>query len=141
MLKPGGILALATPNFSSIQAQFFKHSWFHLDLPRHLFHFGKNQLQQALIENGLIIKTIKTFSFEQNIFGNIQSTFNLLRFLGKPNSFYQFLKQQNGPRNTLSLVLWSLAATLIFPLALFETIVSSAMGKGASIIIFAQKHQ
>jgi len=39
ILRPGGRLIVAVPNFSSAQARWTGAAWFHLDLPRHLYHF------------------------------------------------------------------------------------------------------
>jgi 2-polyprenyl-3-methyl-5-hydroxy-6-metoxy-1,4-benzoquinol methylase len=41
MLRPGGLLLLEVPNYSSLQSQFSGKHWFHLDLDRHLYHFSK----------------------------------------------------------------------------------------------------
>ncbi|MBI3288874.1 MAG: class I SAM-dependent methyltransferase [Elusimicrobia bacterium] len=38
LLKPGGLLAIAVPNYGSWQAKLFGRFWFHLDVPRHYFH-------------------------------------------------------------------------------------------------------
>jgi 2-polyprenyl-3-methyl-5-hydroxy-6-metoxy-1,4-benzoquinol methylase len=40
ILRPGGLLVLAVPNFESLQARFSGRHWFHLDVPRHYHHFG-----------------------------------------------------------------------------------------------------
>ena len=39
LLRPGGVLMIAVPNFGSPEAKIGKAGWFHLDVPRHVFHF------------------------------------------------------------------------------------------------------
>src|SRR5262249_29490127 len=39
ILRPGGWFSVAVPNFGGAQAQASGPHWFHLDLPRHLWHF------------------------------------------------------------------------------------------------------
>lgn len=41
LLKPGGILIVALPNYDSWDARFFKKDWAAYDVPRHLFHFNR----------------------------------------------------------------------------------------------------
>ncbi|MGH2959532.1 MAG: class I SAM-dependent methyltransferase [Solirubrobacterales bacterium] len=39
LLVPGGKLLVSVPNFGSLQRRVFNGRWFHLDLPRHRFHY------------------------------------------------------------------------------------------------------
>jgi SAM-dependent methyltransferase len=137
--RKGGLVAIAVPNFSSLQSRLFKSNWFHLDLPRHLYHFDADNLSKALTQRGYVIHSVSTCSLEQNLFGFIQSLMNKLRFLGKPNNFYQLLKQHSGIAAILKLALLTLIALLILPLALVEFVISCILKKGASVIIFAHK--
>ena len=36
LMKPGGILIVAVPNFDSLQAKVFRGRWYHREVPRHL---------------------------------------------------------------------------------------------------------
>lgn len=42
LLEDEGILILALPNYNSLDAQWFKNHWAGYDVPRHLFHFNRN---------------------------------------------------------------------------------------------------
>ena len=137
--RKGGVAVIAVPNFSSWQSKWFKSNWFHLDLPRHLFHFGVENLSDALEKRGYVIHAVSTCSLEQNLFGFIQSLMNSFGFLGKPNSFYQLLKSHVGVRNTVKLAGWLIGAVLILPFALLELIASCVLKKGASVVIYARK--
>jgi len=137
--RSGGLLAVAVPNFSSWQSKLFKSAWFHLDLPRHLYHFDVHSLTQALKARGYSVTSTSTCSFEQNVYGFIQSLMNKLHFLGKPNEFYQLLKKRSGLKQHLKLLMWGILAGLILPFALLEFMLSCLFNKGASVIIFAHK--
>jgi SAM-dependent methyltransferase len=52
ILRPGGRLALATPNTRSLLHQRFREHWFALDPPRHLHLFNRAALEQALRKAG-----------------------------------------------------------------------------------------
>lgn len=52
VLKPGGSLMLAVPNYGSIQARLFGRYWAALDLPRHLYQFNRPTLERYLREAG-----------------------------------------------------------------------------------------
>lgn len=45
LVKPGGILIIAVPNYKSYDARFYKEFWAAYDVPRHLWHFCKQSLQ------------------------------------------------------------------------------------------------
>ena len=137
--RKNGIISIAVPNFSSLQSSLFKSDWFHLDLPRHLFHFNVKNLCQVLTNRGYSVQTMSTCSLEQNIFGFIQSFMNKLKFIGKPNEFYQLLKKRSGFAETTKLVLWLIIALLTLPFAMIEFVISCVFNKGASAIVFAHK--
>lgn len=77
-IREGGTLMVAVPNIDSWQARLFRGYWFHLDPPRHLFHFGVASLRTALQEAGFRIVRIRHLSWEHNLFGMLQSALNSL---------------------------------------------------------------
>jgi len=137
--RKGGILVVAVPNFLSLQSKWFKSDWFHLDLPRHLYHFCVGNLCQVLEQKGYSIDAVSTNSMEQNIFGFIQSFMNKLKFLGKPNEFYQLIKKRSGVKQTFKLMFWMIVAALILPFAMLEYVISCMSKRGACAIVFAHK--
>ena len=60
ILRPGGRLVVAVPNFSSLQARWAGAAWFHLDLPRHLWHFPLAALRRLLADCGFEIRRSTT---------------------------------------------------------------------------------
>ncbi|MBI1806091.1 MAG: methyltransferase domain-containing protein, partial [Ignavibacteria bacterium] len=84
MIKPGGLLAIAVPNFQSIQARVFRCKWFHLDVPRHLYHYSPPVLRTMVTAAGFKVVDVNFFSPEHNWAGISES---LLRTGGNGESF------------------------------------------------------
>ncbi|MBR0176917.1 MAG: class I SAM-dependent methyltransferase [Bacteroidales bacterium] len=60
LLKKGGRLVLALPNFQSFDAQYYKQFWAAYDVPRHLNHFCKNSITKIFSNSTLkLTKTDK----------------------------------------------------------------------------------
>lgn len=139
ILRPGGFLAIAVPNFGSFQAKFFKKDWFHLDLPRHIYHFTPGTLTAILKKFGFSIAHKTTFSVEQNMFGFIQSTLNMMTLSSAPNRFYTLLKKKDKHPSLPAALLWAVLTCFIFPFAVIEHLLSGFSGKGATLIIYSKK--
>lgn len=52
LLKPGGVLAIAVPNYTSLDGRYYKKYWAAYDLPKHLWHFSPNSLRKLGSANG-----------------------------------------------------------------------------------------
>lgn len=76
LLKPGGRLLVEVPHYRSAFARWFGARWFHLDVPRHVFHYGVKSLTAALNREGFEVDGIKTRYFLYDVFGNVQSFLN-----------------------------------------------------------------
>lgn len=62
LLAPGGVLAIAVPNWSSWQRRLFRDRWFVLDLPRHQQHFSPRALERLAARLGLEVEDVGTSS-------------------------------------------------------------------------------
>jgi len=60
LLKDDGLLVVSVPNLSSLEFKLFGPWWFHLDPPRHLYHFGKRTLSRLLEQTGFRPITVRT---------------------------------------------------------------------------------
>ncbi len=60
LLKPGGRLAIATPNVTSLAARYFRSTWRGLEVPRHLCLFSKKSLTHLLSFTQLRIEVSRT---------------------------------------------------------------------------------
>jgi SAM-dependent methyltransferase len=56
LLAPGGVVVIAVPDTSSLQARAFGDDWLHLDMPRHLVHFSSAALRAGLERRGLRVE-------------------------------------------------------------------------------------
>src|SRR5713101_6290109 len=59
ILKQGGLLVIAVPNFASIQARLFRSWWYHLDVPRHLYHYSAESLAKIVSCHGFLVDEIE----------------------------------------------------------------------------------
>jgi hypothetical protein len=133
---------VAVPNFDSLQAKFFGRHWFHLDVPRHYFHFGPKSLESLLSRYKLRIVQFDHFCFEQNPFGWLQSFYNKLGFTN--NFLYSMLKDRSARRLRIREHPFQALATLILlpPLlaaSLAMTLVEAALKRGGTIEVYAIK--
>ncbi|WP_455208717.1 class I SAM-dependent methyltransferase [Kaarinaea lacus] len=139
ILKPGGNLVVAVPNFGSLQSNLFGKHWFHLDLPRHTYHFTRHSLQSMLKNTGLSTTKTATRSFDQGVYGFVQSAINQLSF-GKPNTLYSILKTTQKKAGTAVIVSQFMLAGMLMPLALLEYLASAVTGTGPCLILSSKKH-
>jgi hypothetical protein len=68
-LAPRGLLLLAAPNPSSIQARLFGPRWLALDLPRHLVHVPAAALLERIEAAGLRVERVSYLRGGQVLFG------------------------------------------------------------------------
>ncbi|MBS1105175.1 MAG: putative S-adenosylmethionine-dependent methyltransferase [Deltaproteobacteria bacterium] len=94
ILRPGGRLVVAVPDFGSPQARWAGPAWFHLDLPRHLYHFPLTALRRLLERTGFEVSSEHHFSLRQNPFGWLQSWQNRRADLPR-NGLYTLLYRRS----------------------------------------------
>jgi 2-polyprenyl-3-methyl-5-hydroxy-6-metoxy-1,4-benzoquinol methylase len=145
LVRPGGFVLVAVPNFGSIEAKLTRASWFHLDVPRHVSHFTPETLVRMLEAEQFTSERINYFSLEYDYFSFVQSVLNRLGV--HQNSLYELLRagpakllQRKGTRghardtiaNLILAPFLSLLALLFVPLAAW-------LGRGATLIVHARK--
>jgi 2-polyprenyl-3-methyl-5-hydroxy-6-metoxy-1,4-benzoquinol methylase len=64
LIKDGGVIIIAVPNYTSYDAQHYKMHWAAYDVPRHLYHFSPASMQTLVQQYGLKIKAIKPMWFD-----------------------------------------------------------------------------
>lgn len=141
ILRPGGRLVVAVPNLASAQARWAREAWFHLDLPRHLFHFPLDALCRLLASTGFEVRSQHHFSLRQNPFGWIQSALN--RCGGLPrNALYALLHRRGGDAPPYDAStrrrLWA-ALVLLAPVALAASLLEAALRTGATVHVLAER--
>jgi SAM-dependent methyltransferase len=133
LLAPGGRLVVSVPNHASWQARWFGRKWFHLDVPRHLFHFDPASLRACLDRAGFTIERLHHVNLEQDIFGWVQSLYN--RLDPRPNRLTRVLMRID-PARPVALGELALAAPLGLPAALMA-LASWQLGLGAMLEVEA----
>lgn len=142
IVRPGGKIVVAVPNLASLQARWAGPAWFHLDLPRHVFHFPLRALRQLLQSRGFELESEHHFSLRQNPFGWIQSSLNRDAALPR-NGLYTVLHQrapgEPPPFDTAMRrrLLWA-GAVRALP-ALGMTLVETLLRSGATVHVVARK--
>ena len=53
LIRPGGRVFIAVPNFTSYDAGVYGHFWAAYDVPRHLYHFSPSAMEMLVKENDL----------------------------------------------------------------------------------------
>ncbi len=146
ILRPGGLLVVAVPNFESLQARVTNRHWFHLDVPRHYHHFRLSWLSRLLGERGFSVAKVSHFSLEQNPYGWIQSLLNQLGF--RFNLLYDFIRNSSArtvrrpllehPMHSAMMVVAMLA---VVPLSLGLFLLEVMLRRGGTVDIYAVRNE
>jgi ubiquinone/menaquinone biosynthesis C-methylase UbiE len=140
VLQNNQMVCINIPNVSSLQARINLASWFHLDVPRHLFHFSKKSLIKLLNKNGYQIIRATSGDMLQNLYGWWQSLANIFT-PHDTNSLYRFL-QGGAPRKTVPifpLLIQLLTVFIWLPLGIAGYIAELITGNTGVISIQAKK--
>ena len=142
VLKQNGILLVEVPNFKSWQAKIFKENWFHLDVPRHLFHFSPKSIRILFKKAGLKEIVVKRGSLIYGYFGCLQSILNVLS--ARKNLFFDFLNKKislsyiyKNHRKDFFINIVLFIPTLFLSAVLF--LAELAMGRSGIILVSARK--
>ncbi|MFH1724572.1 MAG: class I SAM-dependent methyltransferase [Elusimicrobiota bacterium] len=142
LLKKGGLLVVAVPNSESLQARLTGADWFHLDVPRHHYHFGLGSLAAELERRGFSVVQADHFSLEQNPYGWLQSFYNALGF--EFDFLYSWLKNRSSRvvpilRHPFQALGIFLLLPLLLPLSLALTLLEAAVRRGGTVEVYALK--
>ncbi len=64
LLKSGGLLVIALPNYDSWDADFYGRFWAAYDVPRHLYHFSQTAVNLLAEKSGFKIREIMPLYFD-----------------------------------------------------------------------------
>jgi 2-polyprenyl-3-methyl-5-hydroxy-6-metoxy-1,4-benzoquinol methylase len=64
LLKPGGFIFIAVPNYTSGDAEKYGSYWAAYDVPRHLYHFSPKSMKQLVQKHGLKLEGIQPMWFD-----------------------------------------------------------------------------
>ena len=72
LLKRGGHVVVALPDWTSWQRHRYGSAWFHLDLPRHLYHFSPHALRILARRAGLTPRDLTRTTSLVGLIGSVQ---------------------------------------------------------------------
>ncbi len=135
LLKPAGRLFIAVPDNGGLQAKIFRHRWFHLDVPRHLYHFEADSLAYSLKSAGYAIVSQWHQEFDYDLLGWSQSASNCI--MSHQNVFFDCLTGKQKTHNkwitASSFVLGSMLSILALPFVVAEKLA----GRGGTVVVAA----
>jgi len=137
LLNKSGRVIVVVPNFSSYQRIIFNKNWFHLDPPRHLFHFTKDSLSILLERNGFSIEKTSYISFEHDPIGWIESLLNTLS--PYKNLLTRYLSSDNRGFNRLIRFLIVSFSLFFIPISIIFSLASWIAKRGAIIQLVIKK--
>jgi SAM-dependent methyltransferase len=99
LLQPGGVVVIAVPNTSSLQASAFRDRWLALDLPRHLSHLPASTLTAGLEKHGFRVERVSQVRGGQIVIGWLDG---LVGALPGDLRLYQSLRRGHARSDPLS---------------------------------------
>ena len=138
-LAPGGSLLVAVPDAQGLQAAVFRSRWFHLDVPRHLYHFGRRSLALLLEASGFAVTRQWHQEFEYDLLGWSQSALNAV--LPTPNLFFDILTGRGGRGGRAARAANFILGALFMLLALPLTAAGTLARRGGTLVVAARRKE
>ncbi len=141
VLSPKGTLCISVPNARSIQANLKLPQWFHLDTPRHLFHFNPKSLDILSNDAGFLIIKRLAGDFTQNLYGWWQTLLNIISPQNN-NLLYRFLQggyPWKSTKNKYLILIHFLLLIIIIPTGLIGLIIEMLFNRPGNITFYLEK--
>ncbi|MDD5543130.1 MAG: class I SAM-dependent methyltransferase [Acidobacteriia bacterium] len=142
-LTPRGRILISVPNHAGWVVQWFGAKSFHLDVPRHRFHFSPKSLSALLTRCGYQVNRISHFSLEYSPFGWWQTLLNACGL--EHNGLYRWLKRggkltrRTGAARAGAAVATLLLSVIFVPLSFVLSTVEAFVRRGMIITVSAEK--
>jgi len=107
LIKENGIVFIALPNRLSWDALHYKKYWAGYDVPRHLYHFSKTDVNNIFEKYGFVMKEVQPMKFDSYYVSLLSEKYlgNKLSFISAFfKGFYSNLKSSKSSPNTSSLL-------------------------------------
>jgi len=138
-LVPGGVVAVAVPNASSMQASAFGERWLALDVPRHLTHIPSRALRERLRRAGLRVERVSHWRGGQIVFGWLHGLVGTLP--GRPD-LYDAIRRPEArtkplrPRERTAILA---AGVALAPVAVIASLIEIVLQRGGSVYVEARR--
>jgi SAM-dependent methyltransferase len=142
LLRPGGVLLVAVPNFASPEARIGRAGWFHLDVPRHLVHFTPSTLTAMLTGAGFRPLKVSYLVPEYDLFSFVQTVENRLGL--PPNLLYDVLRRPEArlKRQPSGRLAAAVAVGLAVPLSAAAVVmapIAATARRSATIVVYGKR--
>ena len=137
LLQPGGVLIVAVPNASGLQAKLFGDRWLHLDIPRHLVHIPAATLVKTLRDLGLQIDRVSYFRGGNIVFGWLHGLvrsatgLDLYDAIRKPEA-------RSAPMGRSERLIALTTGALLLPIAALASLLEIALRRGGTVYVEAR---
>jgi hypothetical protein len=138
-LVPAGVLFIAAPDASSLQARLFGTRWLAIDAPRHLTHLTAAAVRARLAAAGMPVSRASGLRGGQVVFGWLDGLVGTLP--GRPD-LYDAIRQRGARARALSptrRTVTLLAGATLLPLALLATAVELAARRSGTMYLEARR--
>jgi len=135
LVKPGGALMVAVPDFGGLQARVFGPRWLHADVPRHLYHFDAAALSHCLGTAGFSVRRRWHQEFEYDLLGWSQGFLNLL--MSQPNVFFDTLRGRRGNAGRFTRAYGFFLGVLFSLASLPALALGTVSGRGGTLVMMA----
>ena len=105
-LESGGYLIVAVPNCDSYDARVYKENWAAYDLPRHLYHFRKKDIQTLFEKHGFMLEAIKPMKYDAYYISMISEKYKGGNFVR--GIFNGFLSNRKAGKDNFSSLIYIL---------------------------------
>ncbi len=138
-LAPGGVLVIAVPNVTSLQARIFGAGWFALDLPRHLVHLPAPTLLARIRAGGMQVTRVSHWRGGQVLFGWLHG---LVGLAPSHPSLYGAIRSPAARSAPLSLARRArtlAAAVVLAPIAAVLALAEILLRRGGTVYVEARR--
>jgi 2-polyprenyl-3-methyl-5-hydroxy-6-metoxy-1,4-benzoquinol methylase len=95
-LKPNGQLHIALPNYGAFEATHYQQYWAAYDVPRHLYHFNKQAVEQLCHINQLKLVNIEKLSFDSYYVSLLSEQYKKSKFAALRATWYGFISNMKA---------------------------------------------
>lgn len=108
-LEEKGALFIAVPNHQSYDANYYKDEWAALDVPLHLWHFAKNDIESLASQTGFLVERVYNMPFDSFYVSMLSEKIRGSK-LGLFNAFYRGLLSnlKGGSSKNMSSLIYQL---------------------------------